>query len=160
LVIDVISYTDDQYAALTEEQIVKIQTVQLRKNRLAKQLEENKRKAKYKLLEAGVFRSPIWEKICNTLTEQYDAEVENLHDELMFYLQFTGQEEESKVVEASSTYTLDYGLSYAERLEVVREYYDSTYLKKLAAFKADRKAKKYLGEYYAPLYELYSADAS
>jgi hypothetical protein len=159
MVIDVISYTEAQYASLTDEQIVKIQNVQLKKNRLAKQLEEDKREAKYKLIKEGIFRSPIWDKLCAALTEEYESEVENLHDELMFYLQFTGKEEES---ETAAAYTLDYSLSYSERLRAVRAYYDETYpnaKEKFKAFVADKVAKNYLGEYYAPLYELYSADA-
>lgn len=50
-------------------------------------------------------------------------------------------------------------MTYEQRLAVVRGHYDSAYpdpKKKFEAFKGDKVALKYLGELYAPLYELYS----
>ena len=64
MVIDIISYTDTQYAALSEEQILEVQQAQLKKNRLLIKLEEDKRKEKYRLIENGVFLSKIWDLYC------------------------------------------------------------------------------------------------
>ncbi len=158
MIIDIISYTDEQFAALTEEQIIEIQSVQMKKNRLAEKLSEEKRKEKYRLLKAGIFRSPVWEKICKSLDEDYNLEVENLRDGLLFYLRFTGRNDSG-----ASPYPVDYGLTYEERLNEVKNYYNGAYpdpKEKFEAFKADKTAKMYLGEYYAPLYELYAAQAA
>ena len=41
--IDIISFTDEQFAALTEEQLLEVENVQMKKNRLTEDLEEEKR---------------------------------------------------------------------------------------------------------------------
>ena len=40
--IDIISFTDEQFAALTEEQLLEVENVQMKKNRLTEDLEEEK----------------------------------------------------------------------------------------------------------------------
>ena len=45
--IDIISFTDEQFAALTEEQLLEVENVQMKKNRLTEDLEEEKRKEKF-----------------------------------------------------------------------------------------------------------------
>ena len=156
--IDIISFTDEQFAALTEEQLLEVENVQMKKNRLTEDLEEEKRKEKFRLLKAGVVRSGIWTGICDSLDASYEREVEWLRDGLLFYLRFASKPPE----ETSAPYEVDYSLSYEKRLEIVREYYDSTYSdpeEKFPAFKQDKVALNYLGELYAPLYELYAAQA-
>ena len=51
--IDIITYTDKQYAALTEEQILQVKEAQLEKNRLTAKLQENLQKEKERLVENG-----------------------------------------------------------------------------------------------------------
>ena len=155
--IDIISYTDEQFASMTDEQILEVENVQLKKNRLTERLKEKKRGEKFRLLKAGVFRSGIWENICAALEESYNQEVESLRDGLLFYLRFASKQEGD-----SAPYTVDYSLTYEQRLAVVRGHYDSAYpdpKRKFEAFKGDKVALKYLGELYAPLYELYSFQA-
>lgn len=53
--IDIISYTDEQFASMTDEQILEVENVQLKKNRLTERLKEKKRGEKFRLLKAGVF---------------------------------------------------------------------------------------------------------
>ena len=142
--IDIISFTDEQFAALTEEQLLEVENVQMKKNRLTEDLEEEKRKEKFRLLKAGVFRSGIWTGICDSLDASYEREVEWLRDGLLFYLRFASKPPE----ETSAPYEVDYSLSYEKRLEIVREYYDSTYSdpeEKFPAFKQDKVAFNYLG---------------
>lgn len=159
MTIDIISYTDEQFAGMTEEQILEVENVQLKKNRLTANLKEKKRKEKFRLLKAGVFRSGIFEKICEALDAAYNQEVENLRDGLLFYLRFAARPGTGE----SAPYPLDYSLDYESRLKAVREYYDGAYTdksEKFKAFKGDKVAMNYLGELYAPLYELYSAQAA
>lgn len=158
MTIDIISYTDGQFAALSEEQILEVESVQLKKNRLTEALKEKKRKEKYRLLKAGVFRSAVWEKICAALDESYGQEVDGLRDGLIFYLRFSSKAETGE----TAPYVVDYSLTYEARLSIVKNYYDATYTdggQKFAAFKADKVAVSYLGELYAPLYELYAEQA-
>lgn len=156
MTIDVINYTDAQLAALSEEQLLEVKSVQQQKNKLTVKLAEKKREEKFRLLEAGTFRSAIYQKLCEALDEEYEREVEALHDGLTFYLRFTAVSDESVA------YTVDYSLDYAKRYEIVKAYYDGTYanaVEKFAAFKRDTVATKYLGEVYAPLYNLYASAA-
>ena len=88
MTIDIISFTDEQFAQLSEEQILEIENAQLEKNRLTQKLEEEKRTERFRLLKAGVFRSPVWEKLCAELDTGYQQEVENIRDGLLFYLRF------------------------------------------------------------------------
>lgn len=158
MTIDIISYTDEQFAAMTEEQILEVESVQLKKNRLTKKLGEEKRTEKFRLLKAGIFRSPVWEKICAALEESYEQEVENLRDGLLFYLRFASKPDAG----ADAPYTIDYSFTYEQRLSIVRTYYDGAYTDaklKFEAFQADKVAVNYLGERYAPLYELYAQQA-
>lgn len=153
--IDIISYTDEQYAALTSEQLLEVQSAQLKKNRLDFKLEEEKRKEKHRLLTNGVFLSKVWELYCEKLQAEYEAEVENLRDSLLFYLRFSARPDGA---ETEAPYIINYSYSMEERLAIVREYYDETYpngVDRFNAFKADKVAPPYLGELYAPLYDYY-----
>ena len=92
------------------------------------------------------------------LEESYEQEVENLRDGLLFYLRFASKPDAG----AEAPYTVDYSFTYEQRMNVVRTYYDGAYTDaklKFEAFQADKVAVNYLGERYAPLYELYAQQA-
>lgn len=152
--IDIISYTPAQYAKLTEEQILKVQAAQLKKNKLEKELTENLNKEKCNLIKNGTLISGMWNKIQNKLRTACMQEVEALRDELLFYLQYSFKPSEGE--SSSAPYLVDYSLSMEERLDIVRTYYENSYTDSQArinAFKADDVAVQYLGELYAPLYD-------
>ena len=153
--IDIISYTDAQYAALTAEQLLEVQEAQLKKNRLDLKLEEEKLKEKHRLLSGGVFLSRVWELYCEKLQAEYETEVENIRESLLFYLRFSARPDGG---ETDAPYEINYAYPIEERLAIVREYYEQTYnngKERFAAFKEDKVAVQYLGELYAPLYEYY-----
>ncbi len=161
MVIDIISFTDEQFAELSAEQLLEVKNVQLKKNRLTQQLEEDKRKEKYRLLTAGIFRSPIYAEICDRLDGTYSQEVENLREGLLFYLRFSSRP--SGGSDETTGYPLDYSLSYDDRYDVVREYYNETYdtaEERFNAFSADKIAVSYLGEYYSVLFNYFYAQAN
>lgn len=150
MLIDIIEYTPEQFAVLSAEQVEEVKNVQQRKNKLLDALEEKKRKEKYKLVDAGIFRSAIYEKICASLDEGYAREVARLREGLLFYLQY------STKAEYDAPYIVNYSLSYAERYEIVRDYYETTYTdakERVNKFKADKVAPAYLGEYYTILFD-------
>lgn len=155
--IDIISFTDEQYARLTDEQLLEVKNVQLKKNQLLRALEQAKTDEKYRLNKQGILHGSVYEKVCEQLQAKYDEEVENLRDGLLFYLRFTVRDDG-----VDAPYTVDYSLDYAERIEIVRNYYESTYtdpVQRLNVFREDEVALSYLGEYYAPVYEIYYAEA-
>ena len=150
--IDIISYTDEQFALLTEEQILEVRSAQLKKNRLFRTLAENLQKEKAKLVENGTLSSDMWGLIEEKLKAEYDEEVGWIRDSLLFYLRFAVKPEEG----ASAPYVVNYSLTIAERLDVVENYYMQAYtnpLERFEAYKQDNVARVYLGERYASLYD-------
>ena len=153
MVIDIISYTDAQFAALSEEQILEVKSAQLKKNKLDLNLEENLLKAKQRLIENGTFLSDLFSLQEKKLRDNHALEIERLREGLLFYLQFSGMTESD-----GELYELDYSLSMHDRYERVKNAYISAYpdgQQRFEAFKADRQAVTYLGEYYSVLYELF-----
>ena len=160
MVIDIISYTDEQFAALSEEQLLEVKEAQFKKNKLYLKLEENLLKKKAKLSSNGILRSELWNLMQEEMWAQYEAEVELIREGLLFYLRFSskpkGEEEESV------PYEVNYALSVEERFRIVKTYYETAYTngnERFEAFKADKVAPQYLGELYAPLYDYFLEDA-
>ena len=161
MVIDIISYTDEQFAALTEEQLLKVQQAQLKKNRLKAALIEDLDREQFRLIDNGIFISSIWELAKWKLNRAYQQEVDNVRDALLFYLRFGGKSE-NREEEEYAPYTVDYSLSDTERFNIVKDYYQTAYTdgtERFEAFKEDKVAARYLGELYAPLYDYFLEDA-
>ena len=155
MVIDIIAYSDAQLAMLSPEQVIEVQRAQVKKNKLAIRLEEDKKEAKFRLIKNGVFRSPTYEKLCERLQKSYEDEVEQIRQALLFYLRFSLGDMNDAV---DAPYLVDYSLTFEERLVIVRNYYDTTYsspTEKYSAFIDDKVAVKYLGEYYVALRDYY-----
>ena len=151
--IDIISYTDTQYAALTEEQIQEIKAAQLEKNRLESALAEAKLKEKHRLIERGIFLSGIWDAYQAKLQAEYDQKIESLRDSLLFYLRFS-----TKPDAYGTGYTVDYNLSVEERFAIVRQYYENKYTdvsERFEAFEKDKVAVVYLEDLYSALYDYF-----
>ena len=149
--IDIIDFLDEQYATLTEGQILEIREAQEKKNALTAKLEKNLQAEKERLIENGTFRSGIWPLIKAKMQEEYEKEVEWMRETLLFYLRFTGMPNAENV-----PYKVDYSLSYKDRAQIVKEYYMSAYddaYERINAFKADDFVCSYIGEYYKPLYD-------
>lgn len=156
MTIDIINYTDEQFALLTAEQLLEVQSAQLKKNRLDRKLEEDKLKEKYRLGERGILLSDIWEQYCAKLQAEHDDEVTAIREALLFFLRFSNKPPEEEV--ETAPYLVDYSLPEEERAAIVKNYYDNTYAdgkSRFDAFLADEIAKKYTGEYYAPLYDYF-----
>ena len=156
MTIDIINYTQEQFSLLNSEQIQEIKRVQSVKDRLQRRLIDKKVSEKYRLSKAGIFRSKIWELICDKLDEEYEAEVAVLRDGLLFYLQYSKQSDSTGV-----GYTVDYSLSVADRVILVKDYYLRTYSdpnERFQKFKLDGVAPSYLCESYSSLYHWFWLD--
>ena len=154
MVIDIINYTDEQLAALNEEQILEVKAAQKKKNTLAKKLAKAKQAFRIKLVENGTFLSETWRLGCEELDSEYEADVTAIREELLFYLRFVNKVNSTK-------YPVDYSLPMETRFYNVRDYYETTYPdleQRYAAFKEDDVAKVYLGEYYAVLHDYFLTD--
>lgn len=154
--IDIITYSEEQYAALSAEQLQEVRLAQQRKNRLKRKLSEDIKKEKGKLIDNGIYSSKMFDLIQKKLTDTYTEEVGYLRDSLLFYLHYASKPE-SEVVEGAP-YKVDYSLSETERYQIVRQYYEQTYTnphERLAAFSEDAVAVQYLGELYKTLYDYF-----
>lgn len=154
--IDVITLTGEQYAQLSPEQIEKVREAQVKKNSLETALAEAERKVKYDLVKSGTFRSCVYKKLCTKLESEYDAKVASIRDGLLFYLQYSAQSESA---EGASAPYANYALSPEERVVAVKAYYETTYSSasdRFNAFKKDKTALTYLGEYYSATYDYFS----
>ena len=160
MTIDVMTYTMEQFARLTNEQLLEVKKAQGTKDRLLRRLNEKKESEKYRLVKAGIFHSRIWEKLCAALQAEYEAEVELLREGLLFYLQYSGKD---PTLEENASYTVDYSLSIADRVTLVKAYYVDTYSDpnvRFRAFKKDVIAPRYLCEAYSALYQWFLYDVT
>ena len=151
----IIDYTDQQFSELTEEQLLKVKDAQLKMERLNTELSEKLEKERYSLIQKGIYNSSIWNVVQTVLSNACDREVQLLRDSLLFYLRFSGKQEGDA---EQAGYLLDYALTMEERFDVVQIYYEETYedaTERFEAFKEDKVARRYLGEYYAPLYDYF-----
>ena len=155
MTIDIISYTGEQFAALTPEQLLEVQSAQLKKNKLLLKRDNEMEKEKHRLLDNGIFLSPIWRLYCEKLTAEYDQEITQIRDALLFYLQYGSRADES--AESGAPYLVDYSLPMTERVTIVKNYYETTYNKNwsriLEEYDKDKVAVVYLGEYYGYLHD-------
>ncbi|MBQ7923803.1 MAG: hypothetical protein IJ329_05055 [Clostridia bacterium] len=150
--IDIITFTDGQYATLSETQLQEVYKAQEKKDKLTWRLEEDKREEKHRLVKNGTFVSGIWTAYCEQLQSQYEKEVSFIREALLFYLQF------SMKADGEAPYRVDYSLSLSERAAIVRVYYTQTYddaNERFESFKADTVAVQYLGELYAPTWDYF-----
>ena len=160
MVIDIITYTDEQYAVMSSEQIMEIKNAQFKKNKLLLELEDKLQKEKARLSENGILRSELWGIIQSKLYEKYDAEIENIREGLLFYLRFSALPENGGSAEVP--YVVNYALPEVERFSIVKTYYETKYsngAERFAAFEKDKIAPQYLGELYAALYDYLLEDA-
>lgn len=151
MTIDIISLTSGQFTVLTTEQIEKIRKAQQKKNDLTEKYTEKKRKAKYDMAKAGNYRSAAYTKVCDELTAQCNAEIDEVREGLLFELQYTMRA-------GSDAEYADYALTPLERVNAVKAYYNTKYsdaTERFEAFKADESAQAYLGEYYAGMYDYF-----
>ena len=85
--IDIITYTELQLAHLTEEQLQAVQSAQMKKNRLARELAEKLRQEKRRLINNGMFLSYTWDWTKTYWERVYEEEIGWVRDGLLFYLQ-------------------------------------------------------------------------
>ncbi len=163
MTIDIIEYSELQYAALSSEKLEKIRAAQLKKDKLLQTLAARLKEEKQRLIDGGIFPSTMYAALETELTAACQAEIEEVREGLLFYLHYATNDGASGESTSPSDvpYTVDYSFTVEERLAVVRGYYETTYPDAAArfnAFKEDAFAKSYLGELYAPLYYRFQSD--
>ena len=152
--IDIITYTDAQYAVLTEEQLLEIKSAQLKKDRLDARREEALLKEKLRLIDNGTYLSAIWELQAQKLRDKHALEVAGIRESLLFYLKFSSKVDVEE--HEGLPYVPKYALAESDRYNQVKDAYFTKFSdpnERFEAFKADKVAPKYLGEGYSILYD-------
>lgn len=147
--------TEEEFAALTLKQILILRAAQTQKDNMELQLEKDKQSAKILLLANNMARSSVYERLCEELTAEYEAKLEELREKTVFNIANSSDVSDYPSAE-EAPYLVDYNLSLVARVEIVKEYYLSIEDPELRmrTYAGDAIAKKYLEDYYAALYAI------
>lgn len=110
------------------------------------------------LLTDDVFNSSLYAQKRAELEREFDFKTESIAEQLRYNLSLS-EPYDPDDNDDEAGYIVDYTLSYNERYRIVRDYYLSITdpAERMALYSADDTARKYLGSYYASLYNvLYS----
>lgn len=164
--IDIIVFTEAQYATLNYEQRKILYAAQEKKNAMQKQLETDRENAKLQLIANGTARSNMLSLLYLELEDEYDRAVSDLRtvtlDAIVSAIDPSDSSGDDTEGTGSSVETSevvydpsnpDYSLSYADRFRLVKEYYMKIEdpERRYAAFLEDPAAEDYLGEYYSTM---------
>ena len=152
--IDIIDYTSEQLALLTETQLQEVKAAQVKKNQLLRKLAEKLQEEKRRLINNGLFLSYTWAWTKAYWEQAYAEEIGWVKDGLLFYLQYKPGIKE----EAGANYPLDYSLPILERAKAVKAYDLEAYTDPKArfeAFKSDKDAATYLCDAYKSLWDYF-----
>lgn len=168
--IDVLIFTDDQWAALDYDQRQVVYAAQKEKNERLKKFNVDWNNAYLSLIANGMARSSFAEEKKQALLDEYEKDVRIIADSAYDKIaniaggSTAGSSgtiiyDSNSVVPPDSVYdpaSPDLSLSYADRFYVVREYYMkiSSPTERLRLFFADTTVKGYLGEYYRTMMRL------
>lgn len=155
---DIIEITEEELKNYSAVQMQLLRTAQKNKNKLRRNLEKEMEMFEQIVLTDDVYNSSLVAQKRAALEAEFDYEVEILVEQLLYSLELNsptaGDDENYEDV----GYIVDYSLSYAERYNIVKNYYLSIEdpSERMALYAADEVAKKYLSSYYVPLYNTLS----
>ncbi len=156
MVIDIIEYRQEQYAELTDSQILEIRDAQRKKNERIGKMYDEMRALQQKAVNNGMRYSRSFELEYVQVQENCDADILRIKEDLMFYLQYASRLEGVQ----DSGYPLDYSLTVEARCDAVKAYYLDEYSdarERLEEFQKDKVARTYLCDTYASLLDYFWA---
>lgn len=161
MTIDIIDVTDEELKNFTVVQMQLLRTAQKNKNELLYNLEKDIKLFEKLVLTNDMKESTLAEHKRAELESEYQRKLNIIIEQLNYNLSLSEPYPEGggSVSEDEAPYIVDYTLSYSERYTIVRNYYLSVEdpSERMALYTADETARKYLGSYYASLYNvLYS----
>ena len=159
MVIDIIDYKEEQYAELTDSQILEIRDAQRKKNERIGKMYDEMRALRQKAVNNGMRYSRAFELEYVQLQEDCDADIWRIKEDLMFYLLYASRLEDVQ----GSEYPLDYSLPVEERCNAVKGYYLDMYSdaqERFQAFQKDKIARTYLCDTYASLLDYFWLQAN
>ena len=158
MIFDIISITQEEADLLETLQLKLLRTAQQKKNELEQKLKVQLDEYKSITYANGVQFSSLYEDFERKATAEYERQVEVLREQLVFNMSLkepTHDDETGGSGSDNSGYVVDYELTYIERYIQVRDYYMTIEdpNERLALYRADKVALKYLGSYYNFLYD-------
>ena len=164
---DIIDISDEELEKLTVVQMKMLRTAQQKKDELLYNAEKDLEMFGRIVLTAGMKSSTLMNDKRVEIYGEVDYKCAILADNLIYNMSLNEPTNGDDIGgdvggiggDEGSGYIVDYSLSYNERYIIVRDYYlaikDPN--ERMALYAADEVAKKYLGTYYATLYNvLYS----
>ena len=158
MIFDIIPITQKEVEQMETVRLKMLRTAQQKKNELEVKLNQNLEEYKIITYNNGVHNSSLYEEYEKEATAEYKRQVEVIREQLLFNMSLgepTVDDETGDSGNDSSGYLVDYSLSYIERYVQVRDYYltipDPD--ERLALYRVDEVAIKYLGSYYNALYD-------
>ena len=155
---DIIELTPEELSNFTSVQMQLLRSAQKNKNTLRENMDRDLRLFKSLLLTDDVFNSSLYAQKRAALEREFDFKPESIAEQLRYNLSLS-EPYDPDDNDDEAGYIVDYTLSYNERYRIVRDYYLSITdpAERMALYSADDTARKYLGSYYASLYNvLYS----
>lgn len=155
---DIISITRQELENLETVQLKLLRTAQQKKNELEVKLKNELREYRIITYNNGAQDSSLYTEYEKEAVKEYERQVEVIREQLLFNMSLkepTVTDEVGDSGNDSSGYLVDYSLSYIERYIQVRDYYLSIPdpYERLALYRKDEVAIKYLGSYYNALYD-------
>ncbi len=157
---DILDLTKPMLDEMNVVQMKMLRTAQQKKNELVHKAEKEMENFELTLAGNGTLNSSLIQQKKEDLDAELEYQCAIIVDQLLYNMSLnepTNDEDMPPKEENPDTgYIVDYSLSYQERYTIVRDYYMSIEDKqeRMAMFKADEVAKKYLDSYYSTLFDV------
>ena len=157
MIFDIIEVTDEELSRFTTVQMQLLRTAQKNKDELKYNLEKDMELFTKLVLTNDMKGSTLIEQKRAELEKELKRKLDIMVEQLNYNLSLSEPYPEgSNSGDDDAPYIVDYTLSYNERYNIVRTYYlaieDPS--ERMALYGADETARKYLGTYYASLYNV------
>ena len=155
---DIIGISQQEAERLETVQLKLLRTAQQKKNELKVKLDTELEEYRIITYNNGVHDSSLYAQYEKQAVAEYERQVEVIREQLLFNMSLKEPTTDGETGDSgndSSGYLVDYSLSYLERYIQVRDYYMSIPdpVERLALYRVDEVAVKYLGSYYNSLYD-------
>lgn len=153
---DIVNYTDEELAKLSEVQMQLLRTAQKKKNELEHKMKNEIAMFKKMLYTNGMKNSSLLVQKQASLLDEFSYQVEILREQLLYSLDLNQPYPDASDDQQEVGYEVNYSLPYSDRYAIVRAYYFAIEdpVERLSLYSADEVAKRYLGEYYTILFNV------
>lgn len=153
---DIIPVNDTQLKSFSTIQMQLLRTAQKRKDELYHKLEGELSMFSRLLNTEGLHNSSLYGQKRDELTAEFEYQVEILREQLLYSLEMNEPFPDPDDASPDVGYIVDYTLSYIDRYAIVRAYYLAIEdpVERMNLYTNDEVAKRYLGSYYATLYNV------